>query len=186
MAGRARYQKGASRRACPQRRASAVESPFPSPVGEGFHELAPALALLPSFDHCEPRVSDVMPVTNPYESSLGLSASPSAPFWARRHTGDVLDQWGVKLDGLAELVVTELITNGVKASGVKLDLDWNEPIQPAEGSGVRGELPRSAGGQMSAMPDKTRPGRPSYTEAWKRTRRTAPANARPQQRQAVG
>jgi len=33
---------------------------------------------------------------------------------------------------LVELVVTELITNGVKASGVKLDLGWNDLQQPAD------------------------------------------------------
>jgi hypothetical protein len=54
----------------------------------------------------------------PFQSELTLTAMPGAAYWARRHAEEVMKEW--KLDGLMEsvqLVVTELVTNAVKATG---------------------------------------------------------------------
>jgi hypothetical protein len=59
----------------------------------------------------------------PLQSSLTLVALPSAAFWARRHTEDVLFGWGLAedmVDGIL-LVVSELISNGVEATAGGLD-----------------------------------------------------------------
>jgi anti-sigma regulatory factor (Ser/Thr protein kinase) len=50
---------------------------------------------------------------------LELAALPSAPFWARRQIKNVLRAWQLWPDtvDVAELLVSELITNAVKSSG---------------------------------------------------------------------
>jgi hypothetical protein len=65
-----------------------------------------------------------------YESRLNLAPTASAPSLARRHVAEVMRRWGIDLDGLAELVATEVVTNGVKASGI--DLDWHEQAQTVD------------------------------------------------------
>src|SRR5437016_930808 len=53
----------------------------------------------------------------PRTSSLVLGALPTAPSCARLHAGAVLHEWGLSdLSEMAELVVSELITNAVQAS----------------------------------------------------------------------
>src|SRR5580658_1219198 len=50
-------------------------------------------------------------------SSLVLGALPTAAGCARLHARQVLWEWGVTVDAdIAELLVSELITNGLKAS----------------------------------------------------------------------
>jgi anti-sigma regulatory factor (Ser/Thr protein kinase) len=64
----------------------------------------------------------------PLQSSLTLVALPSAAFWARRHTEDVLVGWGLP-EGVVEvvlLVVSELISNGVEATAGGLDAKEQE------------------------------------------------------------
>lgn len=52
-------------------------------------------------------------------SSLELAALPNAVASARRHTCDVLPKWGfADLVESCELLVSELVTNAVKASGI--------------------------------------------------------------------
>ena len=52
------------------------------------------------------------------QSQLTLVAIPNASYWARRHTEDLLREWGAEtLSSDAQLVVTELVTNAMKESG---------------------------------------------------------------------
>lgn len=54
----------------------------------------------------------------PQQSTMTLAALPNAPYWARRHTEDVLMKWGVAGVAMhAELVVTELVTNAARHTG---------------------------------------------------------------------
>jgi anti-sigma regulatory factor (Ser/Thr protein kinase) len=59
----------------------------------------------------------------PVHSSLTLTALPSAAFWARRHTEEVLRKWRppAEVAETAVLVVSELVTNAVKATADGLD-----------------------------------------------------------------
>lgn len=52
-------------------------------------------------------------------SYLELAAVASAPFWARRQVKDVLRAWQVSPEtiGVAELLVSELVTNAANSSG---------------------------------------------------------------------
>jgi anti-sigma regulatory factor (Ser/Thr protein kinase) len=53
----------------------------------------------------------------PLSSSLPLGVLPTAPSCARSHVRLVLAEWGMaSLAGTAELVVSELVTNSVRAS----------------------------------------------------------------------
>lgn len=63
----------------------------------------------------------------PLMSVLGLGASPSVPARSRRHTRDVLADWGVPraLSADAETVTCELVTNALRAT---LALDPPQPI----------------------------------------------------------
>ena len=51
-------------------------------------------------------------------SYLELAAISSAPFWARRQTSAVLNAWQLpdEADETAQLIVSELVTNSVKAA----------------------------------------------------------------------
>jgi anti-sigma regulatory factor (Ser/Thr protein kinase) len=57
----------------------------------------------------------------PFSSELILAAMPNAPYWARRHVQDVLEKWGFRAQAepleSVLLVVSELVTNAVKATG---------------------------------------------------------------------
>lgn len=47
-------------------------------------------------------------------ASIRLATLPSSPFWARRHTRDVLSRWMLtEITETAELLVSELVTNAV-------------------------------------------------------------------------
>ncbi|MFF2787498.1 ATP-binding protein [Streptomyces sp. NPDC058049] len=52
----------------------------------------------------------------PLVSDLSLAAIPSAAFWARCHTVDVLRRWGFPAEGteVARLLVSELTTNAIE------------------------------------------------------------------------
>jgi anti-sigma regulatory factor (Ser/Thr protein kinase) len=51
----------------------------------------------------------------PHHSTLELAALPDAPYWARRHTEDVLAKWDAEdLLTNAKLVMNELVTNAVR------------------------------------------------------------------------
>ncbi|MEE4595773.1 ATP-binding protein [Streptomyces sp. DSM 41524] len=52
-------------------------------------------------------------------SNLQLACLPSAVAWARRHTRSVLTTWaiGQTTTDIAELLVSELVTNAVRATG---------------------------------------------------------------------
>jgi hypothetical protein len=57
-----------------------------------------------------------------FRSNLTLAAMPRAAYWARRHTEEVLTEWKLDMtvEGLVDsalLVVTELVTNAVQATG---------------------------------------------------------------------
>lgn len=53
-----------------------------------------------------------------HQSVLTLIALPNAAYWARRHTEDVLKRWSACVAvGDAKLVITEFISNAVKATG---------------------------------------------------------------------
>ncbi|MFI0406009.1 ATP-binding protein [Actinomadura sp. 3N508] len=59
----------------------------------------------------------------PYHTDLPLAAMADAPYWARRHIEDILPKWGAgSLVMNAQLVATELVTNGVKHSGGSMEL----------------------------------------------------------------
>jgi anti-sigma regulatory factor (Ser/Thr protein kinase) len=59
--------------------------------------------------------------TWPFHDDLTLAAMPTTVYWARRHAEDVLGKWNLgPLMETAELLVSELVTNAVKASGVEL------------------------------------------------------------------
>lgn len=99
------------------------------------------------------------------ESYQTLVAAPSSPFWARRHTASVLDKWGLAhLGGVVELVVTELITNAVKASGVEVDAGWRDLFEAEELDGVGGDAPRPTEGMVRSMAHPARPKQLSYNE----------------------
>jgi two-component sensor histidine kinase len=59
----------------------------------------------------------------PVHSSLTLTALPSAAFWARRHTEEVLRKWRppAEVAETAVLVASELVTNAVNATAERLD-----------------------------------------------------------------
>jgi anti-sigma regulatory factor (Ser/Thr protein kinase) len=58
----------------------------------------------------------------PKQSSFTLTALPSAAFWARRHTEEMLRNWGLPAAAeMAVLVVSELVANAVKATAGGLD-----------------------------------------------------------------
>ena len=69
----------------------------------------------------------------PLQSHLPLGAQPTAPACARGHTGAVLREWGLgHLVEDAELLVSELVTNAVRASDrlrVRADLAIVPAIQ---------------------------------------------------------
>ncbi|GLW64082.1 ATP-binding protein [Actinomadura rubrobrunea] len=55
----------------------------------------------------------------PHQRQVTLIALPNAPYWARRHTEAILNEWRVRAVAAdAALVVTELVTNAVKATGL--------------------------------------------------------------------
>ncbi|MGI8336379.1 ATP-binding protein [Actinomadura scrupuli] len=65
----------------------------------------------------------------PLENWIELACLPSTAYWARKHTADLLTRWGLRAcTDVAELLVSELVTNGLKAS---VDLD-----QPARSSAL--------------------------------------------------
>lgn len=71
----------------------------------------------------------------PLQSYLELGALPTAVPCARRHTRLVLAQWGLReLADPAELVVSELVTNGITAScrlvGCRFGGQWSAGIPP--------------------------------------------------------
>ncbi|HKB30404.1 MAG TPA: ATP-binding protein [Streptosporangiaceae bacterium] len=76
----------------------------------------------------EARAADAWPL----RSSLALGAFPSAVSCARLHTRQVIWEWGLKeLSEVVELVVSELVTNAVKASAATAaDRDPGEPGAP--------------------------------------------------------
>jgi anti-sigma regulatory factor (Ser/Thr protein kinase) len=55
------------------------------------------------------------------KSSLELVTLPSAPYWARRYTSAALHAWQLVPETIetAELLVSELVTNAIRASGPK-------------------------------------------------------------------
>ncbi|WP_157431745.1 ATP-binding protein [Actinomadura hibisca] len=58
-----------------------------------------------------------------YHSNLPLAAIADAPYWARRHIEDIFPKWGAaSLVMNAQLVATELVTNGVRHSGGSMEL----------------------------------------------------------------
>jgi anti-sigma regulatory factor (Ser/Thr protein kinase) len=62
----------------------------------------------------------------PWRSSLVLGSLPTAVPCARLHARQVLWEWGFPVDAeIAELLVSELITNGLKASWAT---GWNPPV----------------------------------------------------------
>jgi hypothetical protein len=76
-----------------------------------------------------------MPTTWPRTSSLVLGALPTAPSCARLHAGAILHEWGLAaLAETAELVVSELVTNGVQASegviGCRYQGRWTPGVPP--------------------------------------------------------
>lgn len=76
-------------------------------MGEGTAVIGPEIVMDPAS----------MPASWPMSSSLPLGALVTATPCARMHTRAVLSEWG--LDGLseaAELIVSELVTNAVRAS----------------------------------------------------------------------
>ncbi|MEU6037598.1 MULTISPECIES: ATP-binding protein [Actinomadura] len=55
----------------------------------------------------------------PHRRQVTLVALPNASYWARRHTEAILTEWHAGgLVANANLVVTELVTNAVKATGI--------------------------------------------------------------------
>lgn len=114
-----------------QRRRSPLPTPKRAEVPESF---APALVLPPQpITVPYVRAGVVMAPNQPQVSYVTLVATPSAPFWARRHIEGILDKWDVKdFLGATELVVTEFLTNGIKASGVEIDVGWGEHVLPEE------------------------------------------------------
>lgn len=56
-------------------------------------------------------------------SCLELAALPSAPFWARRYATATLHAWQLwpGMIDAAELLVSELVTNAIRASGLGAD-----------------------------------------------------------------
>jgi serine/threonine-protein kinase RsbW len=67
-------------------------------------------------------------------SSLVLGALPTAVPCARLHARQVLWEWGVRVDvDTAELMVSELITNGLKASWAT---GWNPPVRLCMAAGA--------------------------------------------------
>lgn len=103
-------------------------------------------------------------------SYVTLAATASAPFWARRHTADVLSGWSLGgLHDTAELVVTELVTNAVKASGVELDERSHEGTEVPF---LAAPVPRAPDGRLQSGPghgatgglEQFEPRRRSYAE----------------------
>ncbi|MFC5751042.1 ATP-binding protein [Actinomadura rugatobispora] len=61
-----------------------------------------------------------------HQSELTLIALPNAAYWGRRHTEEVLNRWNMRcVLGDAKLVITEFISNAVKATGT-LDVQQQE------------------------------------------------------------
>ncbi|NEA23131.1 ATP-binding protein [Actinomadura bangladeshensis] len=61
-----------------------------------------------------------------HQSGLTLIALPNAAYWARRHTEEVLKRWDACVVlGDAKLVITEFISNAVRATGT-LDVRQQE------------------------------------------------------------
>jgi anti-sigma regulatory factor (Ser/Thr protein kinase) len=113
----------------------------------------------------------------PFVSHLTLAATPSAPFWARRHLADVLGKWEFKeLIDLGELVVSELVTNGAKASGGEIDAGRGERFEPAEAEVLRHGGLWSAEGPPPAR--RPAPGERSAEEGRKETEGTRPRAGR--------
>jgi len=82
-----------------------------APVGDGMS--ADAIRQAPEvYEHA----------SAPGAAYMELTASPTAPFWARRRTRAVLQGWGMgsEIVETAELLVSELTTNAVK---------FTEPVQ---------------------------------------------------------
>src|SRR5258708_15926753 len=74
---------------------------------------------------CVPRPSPEGPVSNELDrriSHLDLAPLPSAPAWARRHAGAGLNAWQIGPDTIetAQLIVSELVTNAIKAANPRL------------------------------------------------------------------
>ncbi len=99
----------------------------------------------------------------PLRSSLELGALPSAVSCARLHARELLWEWGLRdLTEGAELVVSELVTNGLRASGTEarlstvrlallsegacvLILVWDASLQPPVRMDARGDSENGRG-----------------------------------------
>ena len=59
------------------------------------------------------------PRPQPFSFYAALAASPTTPYWARALTRDALRRWGLApFTETTALLVSELVANAIKASGV--------------------------------------------------------------------
>jgi anti-sigma regulatory factor (Ser/Thr protein kinase) len=71
-----------------------------------------------------------MPATWPLQTHLPLAALPTAPACARGHVRTVAHEWGLAdLADIAELIVSELVTNAVQEAG-RLRARAGQPAVP--------------------------------------------------------
>lgn len=65
---------------------------------------------------------DSPPAHWPLRNEMEFTCLPSAARWARRHTRDLLTIWNLpRLTDNAELLISELVTNAYKATGVDVE-----------------------------------------------------------------
>lgn len=70
------------------------------------------------------------------QNDLTLAALPAAARWARSHARDVLADWGLAMvTETVELLVSELVTNAVRATGtadadLAMEQDFGRHLQP--------------------------------------------------------
>jgi hypothetical protein len=106
-------------------------------------------------------------------SALTLTATASAPFWARRYVADTLTTWRMSdLSDVCELIASELVTNAVRASGVEIGASAGDSVAVGQSANEHRELLRTDDGSLctaisrdtQAVEPGSQPQRLSYSE----------------------